>query len=333
MARTTAEKVALFRRYFTGRLDVYGTFEPDSGCVRQVKAPVTDAVILRHLQGRQPYGVYLLVQDRTRALAVDFDHDDLGPPIDFVQGAQNYGLAVYIERSKSKGYHAWMFFSEDGILASKARLVVMHILQEIGQARVEVFPKHDRLDAHTPYGNYINAPLFGGLVAKGRMLFVEPGDPTQPCRDQWTLLETAQRIKESVLDTIIEVNELRRNAPRPPAPTPPGKAEKQSSFGLPPCTRRMLAEGVTEYQRVSCFRLAVQLKRIGVPFDLTVAALSTWAAKNRPTDGKQIITELEISKQASSAYSGAYRCCGCEDPAVKPFCDPSCPVHKEGSLS
>jgi hypothetical protein len=298
-----------------------------------VKAPVSEAVFLAHLQGRQPYGVYLLVQDRTRALAVDFDHDDLGPPMSFVQAAKNYGIAAYIERSKSKGYHVWTFFPEDGVLASKARLVAMHILEEIGKPDTEIFPKHDRLDAHTAYGNYINAPLFGALVPQGRTVFVESHNPTRPCPDQWTLLEAAQRIEESTLDAIIEINELRSDAARPPAPTPPGRAEKPSSFGLPPCARRMLAEGVTANQRVSCFRLAVQLKRVGVPCDVTVAALMTWAGKNRPTDGKQIIAESEIREQASSAYNGPYRCCGCEDPAVKPFCDPACPVRKESPVS
>jgi len=32
-----------------------------------------DGVILAHLQGRQPYGVYLLVKDRTRAIAADLE--------------------------------------------------------------------------------------------------------------------------------------------------------------------------------------------------------------------------------------------------------------------
>jgi hypothetical protein len=264
---------------------------------------------------------------------VDFDHDDLEPPMSYVRAAKNYGLAAYIERSKSKGYHAWMFFPEDGVLAAKARLVAMHILDEIGQARVEIFPKHDRLDARTAFGNYINAPLFGSLVAKGRMLFVEPAEPTQPCRDQWTLLETVQRIEASTLDSIIEINGLQRNVHRPPAPTPPGRTEKQSSFGLTPCARRMLAEGVTEYQRVSCFRLAVQLKRVGVPCEVAIAALLSWAGKNRPVDGKEIIAESEIREQAASAYNGSYRCCGCEDPAVKPFCDPACPVRKEAFVA
>jgi len=60
-------------------------------------------------------------------------------------------------------------------------------------------------------------------------------------------------------------------------------------FGLPPCARKILAEGVSAYQRVSCFRLAVHLKRNGIPYDLVVAVLKAWAKKNRPADGKGVI--------------------------------------------
>ncbi|MCA9177186.1 MAG: hypothetical protein KDB14_22005 [Planctomycetales bacterium] len=89
----------------------------------------------------------------------------------------------------------------------------------------------------------------------------------------------------------------------------------------------MLEEGVFANQRVACFRLAVQLKRVGLPFDLAVSALMSWAQKNNPDRGKRIITPAEITSQTSYAYRGNYRSCGCEDEAVKPFCDKSCPIH------
>jgi hypothetical protein len=89
----------------------------------------------------------------------------------------------------------------------------------------------------------------------------------------------------------------------------------------------MLREGVRANQRVACFRLAVQLRKAGNPFDKTVAALCAWAQRNRPTDGRPIIRESEIRSQTRWAYRGGYKGCGCEDPAVMPFCDPACPIH------
>ena len=142
-SRTTDQKISLFRRFFTGLPEVYGTYDTESGRVRQVKATVTDRVILRHLRGEQPYGVYLLVKDRTRAIAVDFDQEDLRSPVDFVRTAHHYGISSYIERSKSKGYHAWIFFEACGVPAWKARIVVRHLLAEIEKPFTEVFPKPD----------------------------------------------------------------------------------------------------------------------------------------------------------------------------------------------
>ena len=79
-------------------------------------------------------------------------------------------------------------------------------------------------------------------------------------------------------------------------------------------------------QRVSCFRIAVQLRKIGLPFDLVVATLSEWSKKNRPENGKRIITHREVKAQTAAAFLKEYRGCGCGDSAVALFCDDSCPV-------
>jgi hypothetical protein len=330
-SRTTSEKLAIFRGLFTGLPGVYGTYDLSTGKVRQVKEPVTDQVLLAHLKGERPYGVYLLMGDQIRALAVDFDSDELRLPLAFRAGAKRYNMFSYIERSKSKGYHVWMFFDEEGICACKARLVTHSILVHMGKPDTEIFPKQDALDEQVFYGNFINAPLFGALVPKGRTVFVDPAKPMKPYHNQWELLAGVQRIEEVRLDAVIEscglgtrddrIDDRGRAGPTNDA------ADRIQSFGLPPCAQRMLAQGVTDNQRVSCFRLAVHLKRAGVPIDLTVALLRTWAPKNRPPNGKRIITDPEIAQQATDAYERPYRSCGCEDPAVTPYCDERCPLH------
>ena len=332
-ARTTAQKIAIFRRYFSGLTQVYGTYDPRTGNVHQVKAPVTDRVLLCHLRGEQPYGVYLLVQDRTRAIAADFDTDDLGPPIDFVRTAGHYGISSYIERSKSKGHHAWIFFEECGVSAWKARAVVRHVLDEIGAQNTEVFPKHDSLDTNVTYGNFINAPLFGKLVLQGRTAFLDPQDPGKPAADQWDILEGVQTVAEATLDELIELNDIRNSVSATPSPPQTESDPDDRTFGLPPCARRMLSEGVQQCQRISCFRLAVSLKKAGLPFDLATAALREWAQKNTPQDGRRIIRNEEVVAQTQSAYAGEYRSCGCEEPIVAQYCSPQCPLHKAPQVS
>ena len=213
---------------------------------------------------------------------------------------------------------------------------VRRILDEIGRPNTEVFPKHDRLDARATYGNYIYAPLFGALVPKGRTVFLDPRDGLAAAADQWRFLEAVVRVKEEQLDEIIEINEL--DQPDDQAAGSPQEAasarrsdKTHSVFGLPPCAQRMLAEGVSDYQRVRCFRLAVQLKKAGLPEDIAVAALKAWAAKNRPTGERRVITEDEILAQVNGAYSRDYRSCGCGDSAVAPYCDPDCPLHRQES--
>jgi hypothetical protein len=328
--RDTKEKIRIFKSCFSGLQNVYGTYDAKTGRVRQVKEPVTDEVIRAHLTGKQSYGVYLLTGEKTNALAVDFDQDELSVPIAYVTGARRYDISAYIERSKSKGYHVWIFFEEGSVPARKARLVAHKILTDMGKTGIEVFPKQDVLANGISYGNFINAPLFGALVPKGRTVFVDPGQPTKVYPDQWELLQRVQRFPEYRLDAIIESCHLNEQPPAAEKERDNGHSysgDGASSFGLPPCGRRMLAEGVDSYQRVSCFRLAVHLKRNGMPFDLAVVTLKAWAKKNHPADGKGIITDQEIEHQTRCAFENSYRSLGCEDPAVAAYCDKNCPLY------
>ena len=325
--RTTDQKLAIFEACFTGLKHVYGTRDPDTGRARQVKAPVTERVILRHLKGEEPYGVYLLVGDQTAAVVADFDEEDTWPPLEFIRQARHYGIDAYLERSKSKGWHAWIFTTLPGVPAVKGRLVAKAILADIGKPATEVFPKQDRLADSTRYGNFIYTPLFGTLVSEDRTVFVDPDQGLKTHPDQWEVLENVRRVTEKQLDEIIEINELGRHAPTQPISKPPAASVGvASTFGLPPCAKRMLAEGVSQYQRVACFRLAVQLRKAGIPEDIAVAALIAWAAKNRPIGDKGIITDAEISQQTHWAYTRDYHGCGCEDPAILPYCQSPCPV-------
>jgi len=328
--RDSAEKIRLFQSLFIGLTNVYGTYDTKTGKVRQVKEPVSDEVIRAHLTGKQSYGVYLLTGDKTGALAVDFDENELCLPISFVAGARRYDMSAYMERSKSKGYHVWLFFEKGGVLARKARLVTHKILADMGKPQTEVFPKQDALANGVSYGNFIHAPLFGVLVPKGRTVFVDPAEPTKPYPDQWELLARVQRVPELRLDAVIRscnLTEQPQAVERPKSSNHTESDRNTSPFGLPPCARRMLAEGVTSYQRVSCFRLAVHLKRNGMPYDLALVTLKAWAKKNRPANGKRVITDAEIVYQAKCAFENSYRSFGCEDPAIAAHCDKDCPLY------
>jgi len=327
--RKTSEKIKIFRNLFAGLTDVFGTYSPETGRAWQVKEPVTNNTILAHLKGERPYGVYLLCGDRTRAIAVDFDDLDPIPPMEFVNTAQHYRLPAYIETSKSKGFHVWIFFTEKGVKALKARVVVKHILEEIEYPQVEIFPKQNYLGNGASFGNFLNAPLFAGLVPLGKTVFIDP-HTLDPYPNQWVFLESVERVEEQVLDEIIEVNNLSvpQNQSKPLQRVSRHGGGDLNRYSLPICAQKMLQNGVSQYQRVSCFRLAVHLKRIGLPFELTVSALMTWAQKNQPINGKGVITEGEIIEQIKCAFNKDYRGFGCDSEAVVAFCHSDCPIHK-----
>ena len=328
-SRTTRQKIALFQSCFSGLANVYGTYDPKTSKVRQVKERVTGKVLLHHLQGKQPYGVYLLVGDQTGAVAVDFDEEDVLPPVKFIQRARHYGVHAYLERSKSKGWHVWVFMEFPAVAAAKARRVMATILTDIDTPDTEIFPKQDRLGKGTFYGNFINAPLFGVLVPEGRTVFVDPDQNFIPYSNQWDFLESIRRVSESQLDEILEINGQSQSEDEVYRKIGTNKNSfDQNTFGLPPCARNMLKTGVVEYQRVACFRLALHLKKAGIPQDVAVVALEAWANKNRPRNGKRILTISEITQQTEYAYAREYRGCGCEEPAVKPYCHPhACPLR------
>ena len=56
------------------------------------------------------------------------------------------------------------------------------------------------------YGNYINAPLFGALVPKGKTVFVYPNNALKPYPKQWKLLQNIQTVPELVRGIKVKVD-------------------------------------------------------------------------------------------------------------------------------
>jgi len=322
--RSTDDKMKLFASFFQGLKTAYGTYTLDTGRYWLVKERVKKMTIYNHLKGIQPYGFYPLVGKNTRIGVVDFDQLDPEPPIQFLSRSQHHGMKAYLERSKSKGFHVWMFFSTEGVSAYKVRMLMQFLLDEIEQSAVEIFPKQDEVSSNNSFGNFINAPLFGRFVSDGRTVFIRPDRNLEPYQDQWKFLESVQRIQEDHLDAIIELNSLVQHQINNGEVTLP---VGNSRYGLPKCIQRILEEGVTFDQRIACFRVAVHFRRIGLPYEMAIAALVEWSKRNKPLEGKRIITLKEIEEQALWAYKKNYSGYGCQNPVIRAFCDPMCPVR------
>ena len=122
------------------------------------------------------------------------------------------------------------------------------------------------------------------------------------------------------------MNEL-KNEPHQVNNTSATIPRKVTGYALPVCIRRILEEGITFDQRVACFRIAVHLKRVGLPYDSVIATLMNWRLKNRPAPNKGIITPKEIEEQVGWVFKKDYSGYGCDEPIIRSFCDPQCPVR------
>lgn len=311
---------------FSGLPNVYGSYTPATGKHWQVKGQVTRKVVYRHLKGLQPYGFYPLDDDKTRLGVADFDNDDPEKALEFIHRTKHYGIDAYLERSKKKGYHAWLFLSPHGVPAYKIHLVIQHILEDIDAPATEVFPKQDVLTGQDNFGNFINAPLFGKRVPEGRTVFLKPHLPLAPYPNQWNVLQRIKRVSEETLDTIIDINDLKSKAGDREDHRNEISRRSVPGYGLPACIRTLLRQGVTFDQRVACFRIAVHLKRIGLPQDAVESLLMTWRFRNQPKPPRQILRADEVKEQVTWAFKKDYRGYGCQEAVIQHVCDATCPI-------
>jgi hypothetical protein len=220
---STAEKVALFRRLFRGRTDVYpirwesktsgksgyapacanewraGVCEKPrikcSDCSNRQLIPLTDSVIYDHLAGTHTVGVYpLLPDDSCLFLAVDFDDAQWREDaLAFVQSCEELGVPVALEISRSgNGAHAWVFFAAAVPARDARRLgtaIISHTCARARQLKLEsydrLFPNQDTMPKGN-FGNLIALPLQKKLREKGCSVFVDKD--LRPYPDQWGFL-------------------------------------------------------------------------------------------------------------------------------------------------
>jgi hypothetical protein len=172
---TTDDKIALFRRLFRGREDVYpqrwesakGTsgYSPACGnewkpgvchkprvkcgdCNQRQLLPLTDQVIYDHLAGKQTIGVYpLLSDDSCYFLAADFDEADWREDAQaFMQSCRELGIPAVPEISRSgKGSHAWIFFAEPVPAREARQLGAARISHTCDRTRQLSLASYDRL--------------------------------------------------------------------------------------------------------------------------------------------------------------------------------------------
>ncbi|MEH6499000.1 MAG: DEAD/DEAH box helicase family protein [Pseudoalteromonas distincta] len=222
----TDAKLALFKRLFRGRADVFPLrWESKTGksgyspacanewrpgvcekprikcgdCSYRQLLPLTDQVLYKHLAGEIVIGVYPLLPDDTcYFLAVDFDEADWrGDVTAFAQSCRELNVPVAMEISRSgNGAHAWIFF-EHNVTACEARLlgsaIISHTCERTRQLTLgsydRLFPNQDSMPKGG-FGNLIALPLQKRARALNGSVFVD--ETLTPYPDQWAFLAGIQ---------------------------------------------------------------------------------------------------------------------------------------------
>lgn len=196
---SAADKIALFRSLFRGRLEVYprrfesrktgkGGYSPACGnewvrgvcekprikcsdCPHQRWLAVNDEVVRWHLLGVDDrglefvMGVYpMLLDERCYFLAADFDGEAWKQDAAaYLEACRGLGIPAALERSRSgNGGHAWIFFAE-AVPATVARKLGAHVLTETMERRPELgLRSYDRF---FPNQDTLPKGGFGNLIA------------------------------------------------------------------------------------------------------------------------------------------------------------------------
>ena len=321
------EQIDIFRSIFKGRHDAYGA--GDGVCIKE---PLSDEVLQGHFNGIRRIGLYPLSPEILDgkgtywivADADDKENDRLAEAIALKEILAQRGIDSHIERSKSKGYHIWVFLSAP-IEATKAREAMRSALdaleKDTGYKIKEIFPKQEFIDPNdiNNFGNYINLPMFGRDLVNGKTALLDPANDYKPCSNPWDFIKNIAKVKPDQLERPIKQDEASTDES--------GKTPRKGESKYP-CFKEMI-KGVDKGCRNNvAFALSMQL-RVGESSQKATSALlkDVWNPLNRPpletSEIDKIIDDVYRAKNGRGYYG-----IGCNQ--IEEFCGKeTCIIYKK----
>jgi hypothetical protein len=189
-----------FLKLFAGRGDIKGAVHGEC-----VKEPITWSDVEAHLYGEGSLGIYPLVNGVKIGLdpdinyvhwgCSDIDVDDLALASRLAEALALLDINCWVERTKSKGYHVWVFTQEwvPADIMRRALLVAHHVADIPAK---EVNPKQVE---GKQYGNYVNLPYAAKWTAENRRVMVDPNGKSKPF-DYFVLAATRTKVHNDALE-------------------------------------------------------------------------------------------------------------------------------------
>ena len=220
------EKIALFKKRFFVRMDVYAKERQNKKGYYPLKdnyeskvftyLPLTDEAIKLHLQGKIRLGSYAM-QRSNRCTFLVIDLDDKAYNGDFsrskaledaqsiIESAKKFGITLYPELSKSgKGVHLWMWFDAPVLAINARRLGDLILNDAFSKTSLSLstfdrfFPSQDFVP-EDGLGNLIAVPLhFSSAKANKGTLFFD-SNTLEAYENQFLFLEQIEEVSSSLV--------------------------------------------------------------------------------------------------------------------------------------
>ena len=310
------ETIKKFMELYRGRDDAWGAV--DGMCMKE---PVTEESYRTHLEGKKSLGIYPLLPDGT-CWFFDIDIDEpkfqesaeirkatFEKALKIRQVFAEMGIPVYVSRSKSKGFHISGFAGGEPFVAGDIRRLCHAVAEKAGVNPVEVFPKQDKLDDATQYGNYINLPCFGDTRT-----YVNANGETVPTSGAVMVIK---RVHPD--DVVRQVNKLPKTV-QPITEEPKEKREKKKGGKQkhPPCIENLL-RGVGQGARdVAAFAIARHYLDQQYTVPEVIGLLMAWDAANKPPIGDNRILEQKATSASKGYFFGCASITG--EPLLEQYC-------------
>lgn len=333
------ETVKAFASLFKGRRDAYGLRHGES-----VREKVTLATYRRHLDGEVPTGIYPVLDDGTcHFAAVDFDRkseaftpqqidtlamDDAGL---LMEECERLGLnGLWLERSKSKGSHVWIFF-DSPVKAADIRRILIGALAAVKITHYDLFPRQDTVNEKAPLGNYINCPYPGGDNESGRQMMLDRRT-FQPL-PLTHFLKIVERFPADSLDLVLTEVPERENGAKSFGAVSVSHGKRPTWYPCGPTLLNVnLAEGEGRNDLGFLIARRIQVSPFG---EAGKAMYDEWNQSNQPPLSTH---EADRTWHSAERYDGM----GCEkvrgwqqgeSERVQATCVDTCPIHPSRGAS
>lgn len=275
------ETVKKFAEIFQGNQKACGRLKPD-GKGWCEKTPAILEQYALHLSGQKSLGIYPLRDDSlVYFVSSDVDNhrgEDAGELAMKAAAVREWflerGIVVYVEVSKSGGYHVWLFFASP-VPARDARRLMRIAWQAVGGPVPEIFPKQDQINGDQ-YGNFIHLPYFPPSVSMKRRVMADGGQVI-PLEE---FIQTIRRYTPEEIATVLGVI--------------PEEENSTTNF-RPEKFKRLPTDGSADLMLQNCrFLQHCQLNAETITYDEWLAALTNIV---RGSDGIQAAHQVSSMDQ------------------------------------